>query len=159
MGTSVLHWLEKETDKNFPHEGIQASVSDSRVMGYLLRVRSIILLFPQLSAVHGCGAASGMRSGHLGQDRDTSPGILRPLMQFMFMQPFGYQHWHFPGQGVKFLQCHCHRATSSWSRVVSLPSVTVLVGDTASCACLPEGAWVCVDVGTLAIILSQPSYF
>lgn len=145
-------------DKNFPHKGIQASVSDSRAVGYLLRVRSIIFLFLQLSVEVDCGAAQEMRSGHLGQDRDTCPDVPRPLMQFTLCRHLVTSTATSLARGVKPLQCHCHWAVSSWPRVVSLPSVKVLVGDPASCACLPEGARICVDVGTIAITPAQLSY-
>lgn len=109
-GTSVLHCLQKLNDKNFSRKGIQASVSDSRAVGYLLGVRSIIFLFLQLSDEVGWGAAQEMRSGHLG--------------------PAGLVLSHCPVS-------RCWLVTQQ------------------ACACLPEGAWVCVDVGTLAITPAQ----
>lgn len=52
--------------------------------------------------------------------------------------------------------------TGSEAPAVPLPSghvqVKVLAGDTACCACPPEGGWVCVDVRTLAIVPSQSSF-
>lgn len=51
-------------------------------MGYLVRVRSVTLLFLQLSEA-GCYAALGARSGHSGEEGDACPEVPRLLMHFM----------------------------------------------------------------------------